>query len=166
MRDAEGGNRTHTPRGEPDFESGASTSSATSAVVVFSIAECAWLSPGVALCAIGAVLCRWFVSSGAVECVCKDVCKSRLVRDVFSGLVDDRAPNALRLVGRCGLGLADERGDGFCRVLVQDWHGVGVDVEGGRDGGVSEPLGDDLGVDAGLEGEGGVGVAQVVEADA
>src|SRR5512146_2861777 len=29
--DAEGGNRTHTPRGEPDFESGASTSSATSA---------------------------------------------------------------------------------------------------------------------------------------
>ena len=29
--DAEGGNRTRTPRGEPDFESGASTSSATSA---------------------------------------------------------------------------------------------------------------------------------------
>src|SRR6187551_3432780 len=29
--DAEGGNRTHTPRGEPDFESGASASSATSA---------------------------------------------------------------------------------------------------------------------------------------
>ena len=28
---AEGGNRTHTPRGEPDFESGASASSATSA---------------------------------------------------------------------------------------------------------------------------------------
>ena len=30
-RDAEGGGRTHTPRGEPDFESGASASSATSA---------------------------------------------------------------------------------------------------------------------------------------
>src|SRR5579862_2732025 len=30
-RDAEGGNRTHTPRREPDFESGASASSATSA---------------------------------------------------------------------------------------------------------------------------------------
>src|SRR5262249_12634710 len=29
---AEGGNRTHTPRGAPDFESGASASSATSAV--------------------------------------------------------------------------------------------------------------------------------------
>src|SRR5258707_13699121 len=28
---AEGGNRTHTPRGEPDFESAASASSATSA---------------------------------------------------------------------------------------------------------------------------------------
>ena len=30
-RNAEGGNRTHTPRREPDFESGASASSATSA---------------------------------------------------------------------------------------------------------------------------------------
>ena len=30
---AEGGNRTHTPRREPDFESGASTNSATSALV-------------------------------------------------------------------------------------------------------------------------------------
>jgi hypothetical protein len=30
-RSAEGGNRTHTPRGAPDFESGASASSATSA---------------------------------------------------------------------------------------------------------------------------------------
>ena len=28
---AEGGNRTHTPQGEPDFESGASANSATSA---------------------------------------------------------------------------------------------------------------------------------------
>ncbi len=31
--DAEGGNRTHTPRREPDFESGASANSATSAGV-------------------------------------------------------------------------------------------------------------------------------------
>src|SRR6187402_2116845 len=32
--DAEGGGRTHTPRGAPDFESGASANSATSARLV------------------------------------------------------------------------------------------------------------------------------------
>jgi hypothetical protein len=35
-----------------------------------------------------------------------------------------------------------------------------------RDGGVSEALGDDFGVDAGLQRQGGVRVAQVMQADA
>jgi formaldehyde-activating enzyme involved in methanogenesis len=42
---------------------------------------------------------------------------------------------------------------------------VGVDVQGHRHGGVAEAFADDLGVHACLEGQGGVGVAQVVEAD-
>ena len=42
---------------------------------------------------------------------------------------------------------------------------VGVQVERDADGGVAEPFADDLRVDAGLEGERGVGVPQVVEAD-
>ena len=42
---------------------------------------------------------------------------------------------------------------------------MAIGVEGDGDVGVAEDLGDDLGVDAGPQGQGGVGVAQVVEAD-
>jgi hypothetical protein len=51
------------------------------------------------------------------------------------------------------------------RLLLHRRDGVRVGVEGDRDGGVPEALGDDLGVDAGLECQGGVGVAQVVQAN-
>ncbi len=40
-----------------------------------------------------------------------------------------------------------------------------VEIERDADGCVAEPFGYDLGVDAGLEGEGGMGVSQVVESD-
>ena len=48
--------------------------------------------------------------------------------------------------------------------MLQGWEDVGVGVEGDADGGVSEAFGDDFGVDALAEHQGGVGVAEVVEA--
>ena len=51
------------------------------------------------------------------------------------------------------------------RLFLHRRDGVRVGVERDRDGGVAEALTDDLGVDAGLQGQGGVRVAQVVQAD-
>ena len=42
---------------------------------------------------------------------------------------------------------------------------MGVEIKGDADRGVAKAFGDDLGVDAGLEGEGGVAMAEIVEAD-
>jgi hypothetical protein len=70
------------------------------------------------------------------------------------------------LVLPAGHGCAgDQVGDGCGGVVLQGGDGVGVDVQGHRHGGVAEPLADDLAMHACLEGQGGVGVAQVVEAD-
>ena len=49
--------------------------------------------------------------------------------------------------------------DALRRLLLQRRDGMRVGIEGDRDIGVAEPLGDDLGVDAGLQGQGGVGMA-------
>jgi hypothetical protein len=50
-------------------------------------------------------------------------------------------------------------------VLLEGGDGVGVDVQGHGHGRVAEPFADDLGMHPGLEGQGGVGVTQVVETD-
>jgi hypothetical protein len=42
---------------------------------------------------------------------------------------------------------------------------VGIDIESDGDGGVAEPITNHFGMDASLEGEGGVGVAEIMEAD-
>ena len=50
------------------------------------------------------------------------------------------------------------------RLLLQRRDGVRVGVERDGDGRVSEALGDDLGVDAGAQRQGGMRVTQVVQA--
>jgi len=62
-------------------------------------------------------------------------------------------------------GVGEKVGDCGGGVLVQGGDGVGVDVQGHRHGGVAEPFADNLGVYPGLQGQGGVGVAQIVKAD-
>ena len=51
------------------------------------------------------------------------------------------------------------------RLFLHRGDGVRVGIERDRDGGVAETLTDHLGVHAGLQGQGGMGVAQVVQAD-
>ena len=53
-------------------------------------------------------------------------------------------------------------GSGF---LLERWNGVAVDVQGEGDCGVAETLAHDLGVDVGREGQGGVGMPQIMQAD-
>ena len=55
--------------------------------------------------------------------------------------------------------------DPLGRLLLHRWDGVRVGVQGDRDGRVPEALTDDLGMDAGLQGQGGMGVSQVVQSD-
>ncbi len=69
-------------------------------------------------------------------------------------------------VGVAGVvGVVEVVGDGLGWVGLHAGHYVGVDVQG--DGGVcvSESLGDDVDGYTGCEGDGGVGVSQVVEPD-
>ncbi len=51
------------------------------------------------------------------------------------------------------------------RFFLHRRDGVRVGVQRDRDGGMAEALGDDFGVDAGPQGQGGVSVSQVVRAD-
>ena len=59
----------------------------------------------------------------------------------------------------------DERGDGGGGVLFQSGDGVGVDVQGHGYGGVVEAFADDFGMYASLQGQGCMGMTQVVQAD-
>jgi hypothetical protein len=59
----------------------------------------------------------------------------------------------------------DERGDGGGGVLFQSGDGVGVDVQGHGYGGVAEAFADDFGMYASLQGQGCMGMTQVVQAD-
>jgi hypothetical protein len=63
------------------------------------------------------------------------------------------------------LGAEDEGRDAGSGLLLERRDRVAVDVQRHPDVAVAQALADDLRMHAGLEGEGGVGVAQVVEAD-
>jgi len=72
---------------------------------------------------------------------------------ILASVADISPPRCLLL--RC----KDEVRDGGGGLFLHRRDGVRVGVEGNRDGGMPEALGDHLRVDAGAQGEGGMGVA-------
>jgi hypothetical protein len=59
----------------------------------------------------------------------------------------------------------EARGQIIC-LLLRRRDGVATGVECARDGRVPEPLGDDLGMDAGTQRQGGMRVSEIVQTDA
>ena len=80
-----------------------------------------------------------------------------LVKPSESGEVDRGFGRALGVVGE------EQVADRFGRVVVEFGDVGGVGVESECDGGVAEAGADDLGVDAGAQRHGGVGVPDVVK---